>query len=143
MSRQDRRTGAHRFRREWHGPRPTSSTTSRILRVAGVAIAIALCLAARADGAIASLVPQLPLELVPVALVRPRLLPRRSLSRYLVGWDVAPGCYRLTAVDGAAYFARRDVGGEIIDNGFSASALTITVDPGDWMLQFRGELTPA
>lgn len=84
------------------------------------------------------------LELVPIALVRPRLLPQRDhLSRYLVGWDIRPGRYLLTAVDGAAYFARRDLDGEVVENGFSASALSVTVDSSDWMLQFSGELTPA
>jgi len=104
---------------------------------------LVVCVVARAEDTIAALVPYLPLELVPVALVRPRLLPRPGITRLLVGWDVAPGTYLLTAVDGAAYFARRDQGGEVVENGLSASALSVTVEQDDWMLQFSGELAPA
>ena len=62
--------------------------------------------------------------------------PRSSL---LIGVDVPPGRYRIAKAEGA-YFARIDEQGDVIDDDLADGSVIVTVEPGDWALQYSGTL---
>jgi hypothetical protein len=60
---------------------------------------------------------------------------------YLVGMDLAPGRYNVAATDRAAYAARLDAKGGIIDNDLNQGNVLITIKPTDWAFSYNGTLT--
>jgi hypothetical protein len=62
---------------------------------------------------------------------------------YLVGYDVEPGRYRITPVDGvSAYWARLDDTMDIIDNDLGDGQLIVIVNESDWALEISGTIEP-
>ncbi len=59
---------------------------------------------------------------------------------YLVGPDLAPGRYRLLAIDGFAYWARLDRTLEVIESALVEEDATITIAGGDFALTYTGTL---
>lgn len=59
---------------------------------------------------------------------------------YLVGADIAPGQYRVTATGSSAYAARLDATLEIIDNDLNQGSVIVIVEPGDFALSYSGTL---
>ncbi|MCP4962723.1 MAG: hypothetical protein GY925_26075 [Actinomycetia bacterium] len=57
---------------------------------------------------------------------------------YLVGIDIEPGTYRVTATDGTAYAARLDNTLDIIDNDLNEGSVIIVVQLTDFALSFSG-----
>jgi hypothetical protein len=59
---------------------------------------------------------------------------------YLVGFDIAPGRYRVQPEDGTSYWARLDGTLDIIDNDLSDGATIVIVKQSDFALEFTGRL---
>lgn len=59
---------------------------------------------------------------------------------YLVGVDLPPGRYNITAAGTGAYYARLDGELEIIDNNISEGNVIAVVQPGDWALSYTGTI---
>ena len=59
---------------------------------------------------------------------------------YLVGFDIAPGRYRVQPEDGTSYWARLDGKLDIIDNDLSDGATIVIIKQSDFALEFTGRL---
>jgi hypothetical protein len=59
---------------------------------------------------------------------------------YLVGFDIAPGRYRVQPEDGTSYWARLDGTLDIIDNDLSDGATIVIIKQSDFALEFTGRL---
>jgi hypothetical protein len=58
---------------------------------------------------------------------------------YLVNVDIAPGIWRSTPGAEDCYWKRTDKTGEIIDNYFGFSGVTIYIDPSDFAVELNKE----
>lgn len=63
-------------------------------------------------------------------------------GRYVVGYDLAPGRYRVIPLAGTAYWARLNAELEILDNDLGDGQLIVNVRDSDFALEFRGTLEP-
>lgn len=63
-------------------------------------------------------------------------------GRYVVGYDLAPGRYRVIPLAGTAYWARLNAELEILDNDLGDGQLIVNVRGSDFALEFRGTLEP-
>jgi hypothetical protein len=59
---------------------------------------------------------------------------------YLVGYDIAPGRYRVQPEDGTSYWARLDGTMDIIDNDLGDGATIVIIKQSDFALEFTGRL---
>jgi hypothetical protein len=59
---------------------------------------------------------------------------------YLVGYDIAPGRYRVQPEDGTSYWGRLDGTLDIIDNNVSDGATIVIIKQSDFALEFTGRL---
>lgn len=59
---------------------------------------------------------------------------------FLVGYDIAPGQYKVMPVDGNAYWARLDGDLEIIDNDIGEGQLIVVIQAGDYAINISGTL---
>jgi hypothetical protein len=66
-----------------------------------------------------------------------------TAGTYLVNWDIQPGRYRISAIDGGTYYARLDATGGIIGHDATDGDTIVIVDARDWALTFRGVISPA
>lgn len=66
-----------------------------------------------------------------------------TAGTYLVNWDIQPGRYRISAVNGSTYYALLDATGGIIDTFATDGDTIVIVDARDWALTFHGVITPA
>ena len=66
-----------------------------------------------------------------------------TTGTYLVNWDVQPGRYWLSAINGSSYYALLDVTGGIIRSSATEGDTVVIVAPTDWALTFEGVITPA
>ena len=84
-------------------------------------------------------------EALPMAASRPLdpVAEGYTDGTFLVGYDLAPGRYRITKEGGGSYFARLDKRGEIINNDLSDGPVVVVVRPTDWALRFDGAIAHA
>lgn len=65
-----------------------------------------------------------------------------TTGTYLVNWDVQPGRYWLSAINGSSYYALLDATGGIIRSSASEGDTVVIVAHTDWALTFEGVITP-
>ncbi len=66
-----------------------------------------------------------------------------TVGTYLVNWDVQPGRYRLSAINGSSYYALLDATGGIVRSSASEGDTVVIVAATDWALSFEGVISPA
>ena len=60
-----------------------------------------------------------------------------TTGTYLVNWDVQPGRYRLSAINGSSYYALLDATGGIIRSSATEGDTVVIVAATDWALTLR------